>query len=494
VNRVRAETAQPPLARATNISKGWSISCSDRPIGFAHPGAETLEDAFMNLRAAIDSKPDFETRLSARTLTIGVIGLGYVGLPLVHAFWQAGLRVVGFDIDRSKIDKLAAGTSYINHFASDCVAAMMASARFEATDDFRALGDVDAVLICVPTPLTATREPDLKAVVSTAESIARNIATGTLVVLESTTYPGTTTEVVLPILETSGLKAGRDFHLAFSPEREDPGSSFETRKIPKIVGGWDERSGELAAKVYALAFDHVHRVKNAETAEAVKITENIFRAVNIALVNELKLAYSKMGINIWDVIEAAKTKPFGYMPFYPGPGLGGHCIPIDPFYLSWRARAFEVDTKFIELAGEVNRAMPRFVVQALQEALNTRFCRALSGAKILIAGIAYKKNVDDLRESPALRIIEILQGLGADVSYLDPYFPEIPMTREHANLCGMKTVAFDAATLSGFDAVLIATDHDCFDYDSLVAWSKLVIDTRNATKAVTGGREKVVLA
>jgi UDP-N-acetyl-D-glucosamine dehydrogenase len=299
---------------------------------------------------------------------------------------------------------------------------------------------------------------------------------------------------VRPILEKNGLKAGRDFYLAFSPEREDPGSKIETHRIPKIVGGWDERSGELAARLYSLAFERVHQVKDAQTAEAVKITENIFRAVNIALVNELKLAYARMGINIWDVIEAAKTKPFGYMPFYPGPGLGGHCIPIDPFYLSWRARAFEFDTKFIELAGEVNRAMPRAVVNTLQDALNSRFARAIRGSKILVAGIAYKKNVDDLRESPALRIMEILQELGAEVSYLDPYFCEIPPTREHGALRGMPSVGFNEETLSRFDAVMIATDHDCLDYESLVRWSKLIVDTRNATNGVSEGREKVVLA
>jgi UDP-N-acetyl-D-glucosamine dehydrogenase len=448
----------------------------------------------MNIRVAVDHSLDLETKLNAQTLTIGIIGLGYVGLPLTHAFWQAGVKVLGFDIDTIKVEKLAGGASYISHFASAKVCTMTASGRFRATSDFSELSEADAVLICVPTPLKATREPDLSAVTSTAEAIAAYLRPQQLVVLESTTYPGTTAEVVLPILEKSGLQAGRDFYLAFSPEREDPGSNIETHTIPKIVGGWDERSGELAAKLYAMAFEHVHRVKDAQTAEAVKITENIFRAVNIALVNELKLAYARMGINIWDVIEAAKTKPFGYMPFYPGPGLGGHCIPIDPFYLSWRARAFEFDTKFIELAGEVNRAMPRAVVNTLQEALNSRFARAIKGAKILVAGIAYKKNVDDLRESPALRIMEILQDLGADVSYLDPYFPEIPPTREHAALRGMSSVEFSEGIVAQFDAVMIATDHDCFDYESLVRWSKLVVDTRNATKAVRNGRSKVVLA
>ena len=446
----------------------------------------------MNIHVGITA--DFETKLTTKTLNVGIIGLGYVGLPLAHAFWQSGLKVTGFDIDAKKVGKLGRAESYINHFPGAQLAAMNASGRFAATTDFSAIAGVDAVLICVPTPLGATREPDLGAVVATTNSIAAYLRPETLVVLESTTYPGTTAEVVLPILESSGLKCGADFHLAFSPEREDPGSHFETRKIPKIVGGLDERAGDLAAQFYALAFEKVHKVKDAATAEAVKITENIFRAVNIALVNELKLAYSRMGINIWDGIEAAKTKPFGYMPFYPGPGLGGHCIPIDPFYLSWRARAFGVETRFIELAGEVNRAMPRHVVQTLQDALNDRFARATKGAKILVAGIAYKKNVDDLRESPALRIMELLQSLGAEVSYLDPHCPEIPQTRDYSHLRGMKTVDPDEHTFSSFDAVLITTDHDCFDYEKLVASSKLVVDTRNATKNVKKGREKIVLA
>jgi UDP-N-acetyl-D-glucosamine dehydrogenase len=447
----------------------------------------------MNIRVAVQPNPEFEAKLAARTLRVGVIGLGYVGLPLAHVFWQSGIASTGFDIDPVKIEKIAAGETYIKHFGAERIREMKDGGRFSATDDFTQLAQMDAILICVPTPLTATREPDLKYVEATAETIARHMRPGTLVVLESTTYPGTTEEVVLPILEKSGLKAGVDFQLAFSPEREDPGSAIETRAIPKIVGGIDDYSGELAARLYQLGFDHVHKVADAKTAEAVKITENIFRCVNIALVNELKLAYSKMGISVWDVIDAAKTKPFGFMPFYPGPGLGGHCIPIDPFYLSWRARAFEVDTKFIELAGEVNRAMPRLVVQALGEALSERSSRALKGANILIMGVAYKKNVDDLRESPALRIMEILQGFGANVSYYDPYLPEIPVTREHAALAGMRSVSFDEATVSGFDAAMITTDHDNVDYNALVKWSQIVVDTRNATKAVFE-REKIVLA
>ena len=436
----------------------------------------------------------FEEKLSDKTVRVGVIGLGYVGLPLVHAFWQAGLTATGFDVDPGKIEKLAKGETYIKHFASDHVRAMNASGRFLATTDFSRLADVDAVLICVPTPLNAAREPDLSYVVNTTQMIARHLHKEMLVVLESTTYPGTTTEVVQPILEGSGLKAGSDVLLAFSPEREDPGSGYETRKIPKIVGGIDERSGLAAEKLYELAFTEVHRVRDTQTAEAVKITENIFRAVNIALVNELKVAYTKMGINVWDVIDAAKTKPFGFMPFYPGPGLGGHCIPIDPFYLSWRARKFNVDTHFIELAGVVNRAMPQLVVDTLADGLKKHGGRTLKGANVLIMGVAYKKNVDDLRESPALEIMEIIQEQGGKIAFHDPYIPEILPTREHAGLQGMKSVKFDEPTVSKFDAVLITTDHSNVDYASLVSWSKLVIDTRNATKNVHRGGARIISA
>jgi len=435
----------------------------------------------------------FENKLGDKTVRVGVIGLGYVGLPLVHVFWQAGLQTMGFDIDHAKIKKLERGETYIKHFADENVRTMNASGRFVATSDFRRLKEVDAVLICVPTPLNAEREPDLSFVVTTTEMIAKNLHPEMLVVLESTTYPGTTTEVVAPILESGGLKAGRDFLLAFSPEREDPGSGYETRKIPKILGGIDERSGNAAEQLYSLAFAEVHRVRDTETAEAVKITENIFRAVNIALVNELKVAYSKMGINVWDVIDAAKTKPFGFMAFYPGPGLGGHCIPIDPFYLSWRAKQFDVETRFIELAGVVNRAMPHLVVDALNEALESEN-RKLAGARVLVMGVAYKKNVDDLRESPALEIMEIIQNRGGQISFHDPYISEIMPTREHPEFEGMKSVAFDEPTISQFDAVVITTDHSNVDYPSLVAWSKLVIDTRNATKNVHGARAKIVRA
>ncbi|HEY8948791.1 MAG TPA: nucleotide sugar dehydrogenase [Rhizomicrobium sp.] len=448
----------------------------------------------MNVRISLKSNTELEHKLEAKTVTVGVIGLGYVGLPLVHVFWQAGIKVIGFDIDPAKIIKLDRGESYISHFAHERIVKMNDSGRFRATGDFSDLGTCDAILICVPTPITATREPDLSFVVDTAEVIARHLRKETLVVLESTTYPGTTQEVVLPILEKSGLSAGNDFYLAFSPEREDPGSVIETKAIPKIVGGTDPYSGELAARLYSLGFSQIHKVSDAQTAEAVKITENIFRAVNIALVNELKLAYSNMGINIWDVIEAAKTKPFGYMAFYPGPGLGGHCIPIDPFYLSWRARAFEVETKFIELAGEINRAMPRIVVQTLINALSERQAKAIKNAKILVLGVAYKKNVDDTRESPALHIIHMLRELGAEVDYYDPYVPEIPRTREYAHLASLKRISFEESTIAQYNAALIVTDHDNVDYNALVRWSRLVVDTRNATRNAKEDGHKIVRA
>lgn len=416
--------------------------------------------------------------------TVAIIGLGYVGLPLAHAFWQAGLHVHGLDIDQRKIDALTSGESYIKHFSASVVDSMNKSGRFTASSDFATLARADAILICVPTPLGRAREPDLSFVERTTESIAKHMRAGALVVLESTTYPGTTTEVVAPILEQGGLKAGKDFHLAFSPEREDPGSGVETRTIPKIVGGVDEHSGKLAAALYGKAFSKVHLVRDAQTAEAVKITENIFRAVNIALVNELKIAYSKMGIDVWDVIDAAKTKPFGYMAFYPGPGLGGHCIPIDPFYLSWKARTCGVETRFIELAGEVNRAMPQYVVEALVEGLNSRLSRALNGAKILIVGLAYKKNVDDTRESPAFAVMELLKARGANLAYYDPFCPVVPMTREHAEFAGMRSIAWTAPAIKEFDAAVIVTDHDDVDYGLLAANTKLIIDTRNATRAI----------
>jgi UDP-N-acetyl-D-glucosamine dehydrogenase len=454
----------------------------------------TLLELELSISIQAAGHKEFRRKLESRQLTVGIVGLGYVGLPLAYSFCKAGIRTVGFDIDQGKIEKLSRRETYIKHFSSQTIAEMTAAGRFKATSDFTELADVDAVLICVPTPLNATREPDLSFVVATSEAIVPHLRAGMLVVLESTTYPGTTAEVVQPILERSGLSATDDFVLAFSPEREDPGNAIKTNAIPKVVGGIGAEAGELAATFYRLAFEKVYKVSNAETAEAVKITENVFRAVNIALVNELKLAYSRMGIDVWEVIEAAKTKPFGFMAFYPGPGLGGHCIPIDPFYLSWRARAFEFDTRFIELAGEINREMPRVAVQTMSEALSLRFSQALNGAKILIVGVAYKRDVDDTRESPALNIMELIISRGGSVEFFDPFCTEIPPTREHKSLQGMKSITFDCEVIGKYDAALIVTDHTGVDYQALVNWSRLVIDTRNACRSVTEGREKVVAA
>ncbi|MEJ1969749.1 MAG: nucleotide sugar dehydrogenase [Rhizomicrobium sp.] len=443
---------------------------------------------------SISSHALFRSKIEDKSVAVGIIGLGYVGLPLARAFCQAGVRVVGFDNDDQKIEKLGRSETYIAHIPSDTIAGMREGGRFTATADYSELAKVDAVLICVPTPLKLTREPDLDYVVATTRAIVPHLRRGMAVVLESTTYPGTTTEVVVPILEESGLRAGVDFLVAFSPERENPGGSHPTSEITKIVGGLDAECGESIAALYGLAFARVATVSNAATAEAVKITENVFRAVNIALANELKLVYTRMGIDVWEVIEAAKTKPFGYMAFYPGPGLGGHCIPIDPFYLSWRARAFEFDTRFIELAGEINREMPRIVVQTLSDSLSLRFRRALNGARILVMGVAYKKNIDDVRESPALHIMDLIRAQGGEVEYYDAHCPRIPRTRAHGQLEGMQNVTFDRKTVSEFDAALIVTDHDGVDYQALVNWSKLVVDTRNACGALRHGREKVVRA
>ncbi|HYE01194.1 MAG TPA: nucleotide sugar dehydrogenase [Alphaproteobacteria bacterium] len=434
-------------------------------------------------------------RLRERRARIGVIGLGYVGLPLVTALCDRGFPVVGFDVDAAKIDSLAAGRSYIRHIDGAAIGRLVAGGAFAPTADFARLAEVDAILICVPTPLTRHREPDLSYVVQTTETVARHLRPGQLVVLESTTYPGTTGEVMRPILEAGGLKSGRDFFLAYSPEREDPGNiDFNTSTVPKVVGGDGPDALDLAVALYDQITVRTVPVSSPETAEAVKLTENIFRSVNIALVNELKVVYEAMGIDIWEVIDAAKTKPFGFMPFYPGPGLGGHCIPIDPFYLTWKAREFGLATRFIELSGEINTAMPRHVVARVAQALDRAAARGLNGARILVVGVAYKKNVDDMRESPALAIIEQLEERGAVVEYYDPYFPEIPMTREHARLAGRRSVAWTDEVLAGFDAAVITTDHDGVDYAALVARSKLVVDTRNATRDVRAGRGRIVKA
>jgi UDP-N-acetyl-D-glucosamine dehydrogenase len=420
-------------------------------------------------------------RLGRRQAGVGIIGLGYVGLPLALALAEAGMTVFGFDVDRGKIEKLGRGQTYIKSVTSDHIAERVASGLFRPMADFAGLADVDVIVICVPTPLTRHCEPDLSFVISTAETIGAFLRAGQLVILESTTYPTTTRDVVRPILEKSGLVAERDFYLAYSPEREDPGNqTYSTARIPKVVGGLSPLSRALAKALYESFVVAVVEVSSAETAEAVKLTENIFRAVNIALVNELKVIYSAMGIDVWEVIDAAKTKPFGFMPFYPGPGLGGHCIPIDPFYLTWKAREFGIATRFIELAGQINTAMPDYVVNELALRLDSAQQRGLRGARILLVGLAYKRNVDDVRESPALRLMLRLEQRGAVVRYFDPYIPSIPVTREYAAFAGRRSIAWDAGAIAAFDAVLIATDHDSVDYATLAANARLVVDTRNA--------------
>ncbi len=426
---------------------------------------------------------------------IGIIGMGYVGLPLAIAAVRGGFRTTGFDVDPAKIKALNAGESYLKHISKDAIADLQSEGTFAITSDFSGLADVDAIIICVPTPLSDDHGPDLSYVVSSTEEIARHLRPGQLVALESTTYPGTTAEVMRPILEAGGLKSGADFFLAYSPEREDPGNpTHETRTIPKVVGGDGAQALELAVALYDNIVNMTVPVSSLDTAEAVKLTENIFRSVNIALANELKLIYGKMGIDVWEVIEAAKSKPFGFMPFYPGPGLGGHCIPIDPFYLTWRARQFGQETRFIELAGKINTAMPAHVVNVLAEELDRRTGKGLSVAKILLIGIAYKKNIDDVRESPAFAILELLENRGAETAFYDPYAAEIPKTREHMALAGRRSIDWNPERLGDYDAALICTDHDDIDYAALVKQSRLVIDSRNATRAITGGRDKIVMA
>lgn len=434
-------------------------------------------------------------RLSKRTAKVGIVGMGYVGLPLAIAAHRAGFDVVGFDIDPEKVSIINEGRSPIHTLESAKVEAMVKSGRFHATADFGEAGSIDAIMICVPTPLSRHREPDVSFIERTGESLAPQLRRGQIIVLESSTYPGTTQDVLRPILEKSGLKAGTDFFLAFSPEREDPGNlDFETSTIPRVVGGDDPTTAEIAVMLYKQMISQVVPVTSCGTAEAVKLTENIFRAVNIALVNELKVIFTPMGINVWEVIDAAKTKPFGFMPFYPGPGIGGHCIPIDPFYLTWKAREYNVPTRFIELAGEINAAAPVYVVDALVEGLSRKLRKSLTGARIVLLGLAYKKNVDDMRESPSLRILEILEERGAVVEFYDPFIPVIPKTREHAPLAGRRSVAWNKESIGSFDAALVCTDHDNVDYAELVKWVPLVVDTRNVTRGVSEGRDKIIMA
>lgn len=439
----------------------------------------------------LDAHPFIE-RIRSREAVIGVIGLGYVGLPLAMEFAKAGFKVLGFDTDQGKADALNRGKSYIHHISSDGIRALVDGGLLEATGDFSRSGEPDALLICVPTPLTTHHEPDLSYIESTGKSIAPHLRPGQLIVLESTTYPGTTEEVLRPALETGGAICGEDFLLAYSPEREDPGNAvFSTAKIPKVVGGCDENALDAADALYSEIVVSTVRVSSARAAEAVKLLENIFRSVNIALVNELKLIYTKMGIDVWEVIEAAKTKPFGFMPFYPGPGLGGHCIPIDPFYLTWKAREYGIATRFIELAGEVNTAMPEYVVSCLMNALNEHG-KALNGARVLLLGVAYKADVDDTRESPGLTLIELMQSRGAAVDYNDPFVPELSPSRKFD--FKLRSVELTAAGLAEYDCVLIATAHTSYDIEFIVEHAQLVLDTRNATKNVTRYRERIYKA
>ena len=423
---------------------------------------------------------DLLARIASRDYTIGIMGMGYVGLPLAIVALKAGFRVIGFDVDLARVEMLNSGRSGIKHIPSEPIAAAVSEGRFLATGDLLRLEEPDAILIAVPTPLSKQREPDLTYVERSTRSVAKALRRGQLVVLESTTWPGTTREVVQPILAATGLKPGTDFFLAFSPEREDPGNaSFRTANIPKVVGADDPASLKLACAVYDLFVVKTVPVSTAATAEAVKLTENIFRSVNIALINELKVIFDKMEIDVWEVIEAAKTKPFGFMPFYPGPGLGGHCIPIDPFYLTWKAREYGVTTRFIELAGQINMSMPHYVVGRLVEALDRTANRGLNGARILVVGLSYKRNIDDTRESPSLKLIELLEGRGAKTEYHDPLAVEILPTREHPGLTGRRSVDLDPQTVASYDAIVVATDHDPIDWPSLAAHGRLVIDTRN---------------
>lgn len=430
-------------------------------------------------------------KIDAAEARVGIIGLGYVGLPLALAFAEKGFAVIGFDVDQRKVGALARGESYIDYLEPARVRAARDAGRLEATTDFARLAEPDAILVCVPTPLTPQRDPDLSFVLVTAEQIAARLRPGQLIVLESTTYPGTTEEVVKPLLERGGLRSGKDFFLAFSPERQDPGNiRFDTVDIPKVVGGADVDSGDVADALYARAISRTVRVSSAAAAEATKITENVFRAINIALVNELKVIYERMGIDIWEVLDAAATKPFGFMRFDPGPGWGGHCIPLDPFYLSWKARALEVDTKFIELAGEINRAMPEYVIGRLQQALNER-SKSIKGSKLLVLGVAYKRDVGDTRESPAMHILRRLRELGAEVGYHDPHVEALPDTRSWPGHPDMRSVALTPALVGTQDAVLVVTNHTAVDYDMILKHAKLIVDSRGMYR---GARANVVKA
>jgi UDP-N-acetyl-D-glucosamine dehydrogenase len=422
--------------------------------------------------------------IKSKTATIGVVGLGYVGLPLATSIAEAGFKTIGFDIDASKVRQIENMTSYIDAVSSATLEQLMRSGKLSATTDFVNFTKCDVICLCIPTPLSRQREPDLSFIENTAREISKTLRAGQLVVLESTTYPGTTDEVLKPILESTGLVSGNDFFIAYSPEREDPGNkSFTTTTIPKVVAGDGQAAQGLVEDFYGSFIKKIVPVSSVKTAEVVKITENVFRAVNIALVNELKIIYDAMGIDIWEVIEAAKTKPFGFMPFYPGPGLGGHCIPVDPFYLTWKSREFELPTRFIELAGEINQRMPRYIIAKLEEALDKRLSLAMSQAAILVIGVAYKKNVSDIRESPALKIMELLEERVADLAFHDPHVTNLSIAYSHAALANIKSIDINNQSISAYDATIILTDHDDIDYALIARHSRLVIDTRNALAA-----------
>ncbi len=426
----------------------------------------------------MDYATTLKRRIESGHAVVGIIGMGYVGLPLALAFVERGFTVIGFDVDRAKIDSLARGEGYIKHLDGGRIAAAAATGRLKPTSDFARLSEADAILICVPTPLTPQREPDMTYVERSAEQVREALRPGQLVILESTTYPGTTDELLQRVLEETGLQCGTDFFLAFSPEREDPGNrDYTTTTTPKVVGGVDAISGDLAQALYDRIVVRTVRVSSARAAEATKLTENIFRAVNIALVNELKVIYDRMGIDVWEVLDAASTKPFGFMRFNPGPGWGGHCIPLDPFYLSWKAREYGAGPRFIEIAGDVNVEMPHYVIGKLQAALNDR-CKAVKGSRILVLGLAYKKDIDDPRESPAFEIIELLLRLGASVSYHDPHIAEAPRMRSWPDLPPLRSVDLSADTVAGHDAVVIVTDHTGVNYEMVLASAPLIIDTR----------------
>ena len=418
-------------------------------------------------------------------MKVAVVGLGYVGLPLSLQFSRAGVTVLGLDVDKEKVNALNAGRSYIKHIEASAIAEAVRRGAFEASTDFARVREAEAVVICVPTPLNKNREPDISYIIDTGKSIAPHLNKGSLVVLESTTYPGTTDEDLLKVLEAgSGMKVGTDIHLAFSPEREDPGNpDSKVALIPKVIGGYTPACLKQAEALYGLAIKTLVPVSSCRAAEATKLLENTFRAVNIALVNELKTVYAEMGIDIWEVINAAKTKPFGFMPFYPGPGLGGHCIPIDPFYLTWKAREYGQHTRFIELAGEVNTSMPRYVVGRVAEALNMQK-KSLKGSRVLVLGVAYKPNVDDDRESPSYVLMDMLKKNGAEVSYYDPYVPMIRPTREHPQWAGTRSVCWNRETLQGFDVALIATNHADVNYRELAECAERIVDTRNAMAGI----------